>query len=304
MKSDIASIIIPTYYRNDWLRTAIESALYQTYTPVEVIVVDDSGEAHARDVVEDYDVTYITHEQNRGGNPARNTGIRSATGKYIQLLDDDDQLHPEKLERQISVLEDRDDAGVVYCGYISDGDTVLPDQEARGDVLPRTLRLRMAPCITSTMLMDRHVLKRIMPLTSRPHRDDVGMRIELAQLTEFEYVNQALVTKRQHDDQRTDKLVETPEDVKIVHEYSYLYEKRTPELKHELFETLHASHCEGLLNERFWSSAAISSGFKSLYFMLRRRRFDLNRIGLALASLFGTPGVQLGKFVKYKVYNY
>jgi glycosyltransferase involved in cell wall biosynthesis len=109
----LVSVVIPTYYRNDGLRRAIESALSQTYDPVEVIVVDDSGERYAEPVAREYDVTYIAHEENLGGNPARNTGIKAASGEYIQLLDDDDRLLPEKLERQIPALEADPSVGVV-----------------------------------------------------------------------------------------------------------------------------------------------------------------------------------------------
>jgi len=59
MPDDLVSVIVPTYYRNDRLRDTIGSVEAQTYDPIETIVVDDSGEAHARPVADEFDVRYL-----------------------------------------------------------------------------------------------------------------------------------------------------------------------------------------------------------------------------------------------------
>jgi glycosyltransferase involved in cell wall biosynthesis len=102
------------------LPRAIDSALNQTLTDVEILVVDDASTDETASVVQDYSdlrVTYLAHEENRGGSAARNTGIRSADGTYIAFLDSDDRWHPEKLERQVRCLEQRSNEWVAaYCG--------------------------------------------------------------------------------------------------------------------------------------------------------------------------------------------
>lgn len=96
MNDATVSVVITTYYRNDLLRGAVESALAQTHEPVEVILVDGSGEAHARPVAEEYPVEYIAQNRDRGAQAARNAGAERVVGEYVQFLDDDDRLLPEK----------------------------------------------------------------------------------------------------------------------------------------------------------------------------------------------------------------
>ena len=79
----LVSVVIPTYFRNEQLREAVESVRAQTYDPVEIVVVDDSGEAHARDAIDRYDdVQYVPLDVNRGANLARTVGIEHAGGAY------------------------------------------------------------------------------------------------------------------------------------------------------------------------------------------------------------------------------
>jgi glycosyltransferase involved in cell wall biosynthesis len=125
----IVSVIIPTYDRADVLPRAIDSALDQTLSDVEVVVVDDASSDDTESVVTSYDdprVTYLAHATNRGGSAARNTGIEAATGDYIALLDSDDEWAPTKLERQVETLERRSDEWIAaYCGttILDDGET-------------------------------------------------------------------------------------------------------------------------------------------------------------------------------------
>ena len=122
------SIIIPTYKRSTALIRAVDSALAQTYSNIEVIVVDDNNpntefRANTEKVMERYisnpKVKYIQHEKNKNGSAARNTGFRASSGDYITFLDDDDEYLPIKVEAQVKRLEALDDSwGCCYCKYI------------------------------------------------------------------------------------------------------------------------------------------------------------------------------------------
>jgi len=101
------SVIIPTYNRPGLLKEAIGSVLDQEYTGFEVIVVNDAG-ADVGDVIDSFNdkrIRYLTHPENRGLGAARNTGIKSAKGKYIALLDDDDIYYPNHLREMVGALE-------------------------------------------------------------------------------------------------------------------------------------------------------------------------------------------------------
>jgi len=98
----LVSVIMPAYNGQDYIGDAIESILAQTWSPVEVIVVDDGSPTSMVEVVSSYgpQVRYIRKE-NGGTASARNVGWRAAGGEYIALLDQDDLWLPLKLERQI-----------------------------------------------------------------------------------------------------------------------------------------------------------------------------------------------------------
>ena len=102
------SVIIPTYNRAEFLRSAIESALSQTFKDLEVVVADDKSTDHTREVVESFKdrrIKYILNEGKKGPSATRNTAILASEGEYIAFLDDDDEWLPDKLQRQVEVLD-------------------------------------------------------------------------------------------------------------------------------------------------------------------------------------------------------
>jgi glycosyltransferase involved in cell wall biosynthesis len=112
------SVIIPSYNRAETIRRSVDSVLNQTYSDIEVIVVDDCSTDNTIDIISNYDdrVRCIRHEQNRGACAARNTGIMNAKGEYIAFQDSDDEWFPDKLEKQIKALESSG-SDVVFCQY-------------------------------------------------------------------------------------------------------------------------------------------------------------------------------------------
>ena len=126
MGHSLVSIIIPTYKRATMLRRAIGSALEQTYSNIEVLVVsdnepDDEFTAQARVTIEGFKdprVRLITQEKHINGAVARNVGIKASKGEYISFLDDDDYYEKDKIERQVALLSSLDESwGGVCCRY-------------------------------------------------------------------------------------------------------------------------------------------------------------------------------------------
>jgi glycosyltransferase involved in cell wall biosynthesis len=116
-------VIIPFYnVRIDYTREALASVIAQTFTEWRAIVVNDGSEgsstAALKSLIAEFDdarIVYV-HQQNRGLSGARNTGIRLSDSPYIALLDADDAWLPNKLERQVQVLDSRRDVTVVHSG--------------------------------------------------------------------------------------------------------------------------------------------------------------------------------------------
>lgn len=119
------SVVIPTYDRVETLPRAVESALAQTVDDIEVLVVDDGSTDGTRALIEDVAdprVRYLAHDANRGVSAARNTGVEGARGDYVAFLDSDDEWLPRKIDRQLSVLDDRGEGWVgAYCDVASTG---------------------------------------------------------------------------------------------------------------------------------------------------------------------------------------
>ena len=122
--NQLVSVIIPTYGGGEYLKRCVESVLAQTYSNIEVIVVDDNGlgtpnqlltQKVMQEFKDDTRVKYVCHEINKNGSAARNTGFRNSKGEYICLLDDDDEFYPEKVERQVKDLDSNLNCGLTYC---------------------------------------------------------------------------------------------------------------------------------------------------------------------------------------------
>ena len=112
----LVSVLIPCFNAEQWIGQAIDSALAQTYPNREVIVVDDGSSDRSLEIIRGYG-DRIRHETgpNRGGNRTRNRLLDLAGGEWLQYLDADDYLMPEKIERQMAFLSAGSaDVDVVY----------------------------------------------------------------------------------------------------------------------------------------------------------------------------------------------
>ena len=114
---EMVSVIITTYKGAKKLQRAILSVLGQTYSNVEIIVVDDNNpgtieRADTEKVMATFkknkNIRYIQHKKNKNGAVARNTGIRAATGKYIAFLDDDDFFLPDRVKICVEAIDNSD----------------------------------------------------------------------------------------------------------------------------------------------------------------------------------------------------
>ncbi len=284
----LVSVIITTYFRTDELRRAIEYVLDQEYPEIELLVVDDSGEQHAEKIVAEYDAAeYIAHQTNRGQIAGWNTGMERASGKYVQFHDDDDWLFKQKIRRQVQRLEADSTVGCIYCGIVNDeGEKRLPPDGNRGTVVEPVLRHQMYRCQTTTMLTRRQLLEKIFPLVEYPAATDIALQLELCTMTEFDYIDEALV-HRSLGGGIASSILNRRTRIQLVHEYDNLYSEY-PDIRKETLAKSHEMLGETILEERLWSATAITAFVKSVQYS---NVITLDDVLWALASLFGQPGV-------------
>lgn len=113
--SELVSVIIPTYNREQYLAEAIASVLDQDYAPIELIVIDDGSSDGTADTVAPFaDRLLYRLQENQGIAAARNAGVNLSHGQFLAFLDSDDIWEPGKLRLQMAVFHARPSTGVVY----------------------------------------------------------------------------------------------------------------------------------------------------------------------------------------------
>lgn len=164
----LVSVIIPTFKRPDTLDRAVNSVLNQTYSNIEVIVVDDNnpdteGRVLTETKMAQFDneprVKYIKHPNNKNGSVARNTGAKEAFGEYLAFLDDDDEYIPVKIASQVKRLQELpEEYAVCYSRfYINKGNNkpFLSSENREGDLYFDTLTRRFPIAAGSNLLIKK-----------------------------------------------------------------------------------------------------------------------------------------------------
>ena len=159
------SVVLPTRNRAALTRLAVESVLAQTYTDLELIVVDDGSTDDTPAclaALDDPRLVQIRLQRPRGGGGARNVGLERARGEWIAFQDSDDRWLPDKLTRQLEALTAARHAdprfAAVFCRYRRDGEIVpaAPAASLHGELLPALARRSLIG--TPTLLVHRDVL--------------------------------------------------------------------------------------------------------------------------------------------------
>ena len=115
------SILIPCYNAERWIAQCIESALAQTWPDKEVIVIDDGSTDGSLPIIDSFGGRILFETgPNRGGNVARNRLLELARGEWLQYLDADDYLLPDKIEKQMQFMAAHPEVDVVFSRFIQE----------------------------------------------------------------------------------------------------------------------------------------------------------------------------------------
>jgi glycosyltransferase involved in cell wall biosynthesis len=239
----LVSAILPTYNRAEYVSGAIDTALNQTHDEMEVVVVNDGstdGTEERLAAYADDDRVCVRHnEENRGISVSMNRAADLADGEFICVLNDDDRWHPEKVEKQLAVFEQTDEAvGIVYTGgVVKQGESVVRvyRPERRGDIYPAVIaRFGLHPHSSHMLRAECFELGGFD--ADFPRGVDWDHCIRLAQEYEFEYVDERLVERIFHTDNISQQLTHGVEVNRLIWEKYRDEIRKYPDIERRLRE--------------------------------------------------------------------
>lgn len=203
------TVVMPAHDASAFVGEAIESVLAQTFTDWELVVVDDGSTDGTAEVVAAYDDPRLhLHTIEHTGLPAvaRNRGLARSESRYVAFLDADDLWRPQKLARQLAVVDSRPEVGLVHTNFEQLRAGALepvppgPGLTAAG---PQFERLAVGNYIAnSSVLLRRDLLARHGSFDEDPRlrgTEDFELWLRLAPHTTFAYVDEPLLVYRLHD---------------------------------------------------------------------------------------------------------
>ncbi len=204
---DLVSVIIPTYNRAHLIKRSAMSVLNQTYSNLELIIVDDGSTDNTEEVVKSIDDSRITYikQPNQGACAARNNGIVHAQGEFIAFQDSDDVWHEDKLEKQLKCLKETG-ADLVFCclNRIEDGKKVgfIGNNFKEGFIASSELPLGGS---TQTLCADAKVFKDERFDIEMPRLQDFELLLRIKKKYKLYYVNEPLVDYYEQKDSISSK---------------------------------------------------------------------------------------------------
>lgn len=234
----LVTAIITTHNRKKLLKRAIESVLNQTYKRIECIVIDDKSDDGTDLLCKEYPIQYIyiSPTESKGGNYARNKGIKAAKGEYVAFLDDDDYWLPTKIEKQVNLIEEKN-CELVHCGkklevvkfnriYFVDN---LPNPSHSGDMSKKILQTICTTTTTNILARKEALFDVGLFDENLKFWQEYELTIRMAQRKPFYFVNEPLSVYRidTNDKNRlTNKYFEWKDAVKYIHQkHKNLYDK-------------------------------------------------------------------------------
>ncbi|MBC7350807.1 MAG: glycosyltransferase [Thermogutta sp.] len=228
MAEPLVSVVIPVHNGERYLETTIQSVLNQTYTRLEIIVVNDGSTDGSRNVLRKYkDRIQLFEQPQLGVGAARNRGVLEARGELVAFLDQDDWWFPTKIEKEVDELF-RSDSGLVHTNtlYFDDStqtfcdplDPLAKPEEYIGWCYDRLL-LGNAIC-NSSVVVRRVLFAQVGLCDYRIEGNsvqDYDLWLRLAQVTPFGFVEEPLTVFRLHPGQGTNnRRLMLREQIKIL----------------------------------------------------------------------------------------
>ena len=210
MRSPRVGVIIPCYNQERYVGLTINSALAQNYADFSVVVVDDGSTDNTPAILNTYSdrITILKHDVpgNHGQAAALNLGIKYTESEYVAFLDSDDLWHPDKLRKQVEVLDRYPEVGLVYSnGNVIDGEGGILYQlfgkDHREANTAESILLNCYIRTPSLVMVRRSILQAVGPFPVGIIPSDHDMWVRIAEVSRYSYLDEMLVGYRQHSGQ-------------------------------------------------------------------------------------------------------
>lgn len=162
-KKGLVSVITPVYNVDKYIDRTLMSVFAQTYKDIEIVLVDDQSQDKSAEIVKRYqkthpEIVYYLQPKNMGAGHARNKALELARGQYVAFLDADDMWKPEKIEKQIKLLNEKKGGFCFTAIEMIDGnDKVIKNKrKVKGEIDYKFL-LSNTMIPTSSVMIDRYV---------------------------------------------------------------------------------------------------------------------------------------------------
>ncbi|MBA2369009.1 MAG: glycosyltransferase [Candidatus Protochlamydia sp.] len=215
MPDSLVSVIIPAFNQAPFLAEALESVLQQSYSHIEILLIDDGSTDGSPAIAltyaqKDPRLHYIRQE-NKGPAAARNLGITKSSGAYLCLLDGDDRMAPERIALQLKAFQDDPSIDIVFTalGIIDQEGNSLGIMRsldyAYENFLPHLFFRNVIPG-PSTIMAKKHCFVQNPYDETFIHAEDYELMVRLAHLYHFKYLNLPLTDYRRHKENLSNNL--------------------------------------------------------------------------------------------------
>lgn len=212
-ENPLVTILIPVFNGEDYLSQAIESALAQSYSPLEILVIDDGSTDGTENIVKKFgDKLRYIKKPNGGVASALNLGIKEAKGELVSWLSHDDVYLPEKIQTQINFMqEQKEDVELIYCDveYIDDNSKTLSITNYQKDHNLKHLNHGVYPVLKGfvngcALLIKKKLFDRVGYFNeSLKTSNDYDMWFRIFRSTNVRYLPKVLIKYRLHAKQGT-----------------------------------------------------------------------------------------------------
>jgi glycosyltransferase involved in cell wall biosynthesis len=300
------SVVIPCYNSENWIKETLISVFNQTYNNIEIIIIDDGSKDNTRKVLNKYildDKIKYFNQENKGPASARNLGIEKSTGKYIAFLDSDDIWINNKIETQVSFLENNS------CYQLVLTDLLIIDE--KGDLLfekknklpierhkiIKNIFLGKITMYTPTILVRKKSIEKIGGFNEDLiHLEDHFMLMKFASEFNIYHLKDFLVKRRKTSNSMSGKI----QPKKILKHYKKFINKSLNEFPFLYkYKNLQLSKTYQIVGKKHMS---YNNRVKSLKFFLKSIKFDLFSFENYIYILLTVLPIKYKKLISIKKY--